>query len=44
MTFQKELDFEQALIELLSHKGWEQDVLKKSHRRSVNQKLGEYPF
>jgi type I restriction enzyme R subunit len=28
MTFQRELDFEQALIELLSHKGWEKDVLK----------------
>ena len=28
MTFQKESDFEKALIELLSKKGWEPEVLK----------------
>jgi len=28
MAFHKESDFEQALIELLSKKGWELDVLK----------------
>ncbi|WP_046178635.1 type I restriction endonuclease subunit R, EcoR124 family [Domibacillus tundrae] len=28
MVFGKELDFEEALIEVLSHKGWEPEVLK----------------
>ena len=28
MTFTKESDFENALIEILSHKGWEKDVIK----------------
>ena len=28
MTFVKEADFEDALIEALSHKGWEADVIK----------------
>jgi len=35
MTFQRELDFEQALIELLSHKGWEKDVLKNSTEETL---------
>jgi type I restriction enzyme, R subunit len=28
MVFDKELDFEESLIEVLSHKGWESEVLK----------------
>lgn len=28
MTFTKESDFENALIDILSHKGWEKDVIK----------------
>lgn len=28
MTFTKESDFESAMIEILSHKGWEKDVIK----------------
>lgn len=28
MTFTKESDFESALIEILSHKGWEKDIIK----------------
>ncbi|MCP3776735.1 hypothetical protein NLX71_26205 [Paenibacillus sp. MZ04-78.2] len=28
MVFNKESDFEEALIEVLSHKGWESKVLK----------------
>ncbi|MCM3602465.1 HsdR family type I site-specific deoxyribonuclease [Robertmurraya korlensis] len=28
MVFDKELDFEESLVELLSHKGWEPEVLK----------------
>ena len=29
MIFNKESDFEEALIKILSEKGWEKEVLKK---------------
>ncbi|MCI8550124.1 MAG: type I restriction endonuclease subunit R [Lachnospiraceae bacterium] len=35
MTFQKEADFEEALIKVLSEKGWEKDVLKHPTERDL---------
>ena len=37
--FNKEADFENALIALVCHQSWEKEVLRLSHRRRVNCQL-----
>ena len=44
MIFNKEADFEEALIKMLSEKGWEKNVFKKLFRRRFITKLGGYSF
>ena len=40
MAFSKEADFEEALIAILSEKGWEKNGIKKLYGRAVDPKLG----
>ena len=36
MPFTKEADFEEALIKVLSNKGWENEAIKSSHRTGLD--------
>lgn len=43
MLFNRELDFEKALIDLLiTNYGWEKEVLEYKNRRRTNTELGGY--
>lgn len=39
--FVKESQFEQALVDLLPHHGWEKEVIRTTHRRRFNSELGK---
>lgn len=39
--FVKESLFEQALVDLLPHHGWEKEVLVTTHRRRFDSELGQ---
>ena len=42
MTFTKESDFEDALVELLSHKGWEKNVITYSTEDELKDSVDKF--
>ena len=44
MTFQKEADFEEALIKVLADKGWEKEVIKNPTEQDLIQNWAKILF